>query len=233
MVTTRLLISVRSLPEALDALTGGAELIDIKEPNRGSLGRADTATLEAIAAGLAGRCPVSAALGELVDYPGDRIDVPLSYVKCGLSSCGEGPDWPRRLGIFIRTMRATQPQARPVAVAYADWQRAGAPLPQAVLAAGHRLGCGAFLIDTWQKDGLRLLDWICLADLSALRHEARDRAMEFAVAGSLREEDLPAILPLQPDWIAVRGAACDYGREGRINPEKVRKLAELVRGCPV
>ena len=36
-----LLVSVRSAEEAASALEGGAALIDIKEPVRGSLGRAD------------------------------------------------------------------------------------------------------------------------------------------------------------------------------------------------
>ena len=37
---TQLLVSVRSPAEALAALEGGAALIDVKEPARGSLGRA-------------------------------------------------------------------------------------------------------------------------------------------------------------------------------------------------
>ena len=40
---SRLLVSVRSAAEAEIALHGGADLIDVKEPTRGSLGRADGA----------------------------------------------------------------------------------------------------------------------------------------------------------------------------------------------
>ena len=45
---TRLLVSVRSVEEAEAALAGGADLIDVKEPTRGSLGRADDAVIAAI-----------------------------------------------------------------------------------------------------------------------------------------------------------------------------------------
>ena len=42
---TRLLVSVRNGQEAEAALAGGAHVIDVKEPARGSLGRADETTL--------------------------------------------------------------------------------------------------------------------------------------------------------------------------------------------
>ncbi|MFM7835691.1 MAG: (5-formylfuran-3-yl)methyl phosphate synthase, partial [Planctomycetaceae bacterium] len=38
-MTVRLLVSVRSADEAVVAATGGADIIDIKEPRHGSLGR--------------------------------------------------------------------------------------------------------------------------------------------------------------------------------------------------
>ena len=43
--TPGLLVSVRSAAEALSALAGGADVIDVKEPNRGSLGAADDETI--------------------------------------------------------------------------------------------------------------------------------------------------------------------------------------------
>ena len=42
-----LLVSVRSADEARTALAGGATVIDVKEPERGPLGRADPATWRA------------------------------------------------------------------------------------------------------------------------------------------------------------------------------------------
>ena len=45
---TRLLVSVRSAAEAEAALLGGADVIDVKEPDRGPLGRADDAVIAAV-----------------------------------------------------------------------------------------------------------------------------------------------------------------------------------------
>src|SRR5437870_6982957 len=86
--TPGLLVSVRSASEAEAALAGGAHLIDVKEPGRGPLGRADDATIAAVVQRVAGRRPVSVALGELHEqgrcYPGAG----LSYVKWGLHQLG-------------------------------------------------------------------------------------------------------------------------------------------------
>src|SRR5437016_5096196 len=83
---TQLLVSVRSAAEAEAALAGGAQVIDVKEPLRGALGRADDAAIAAVVEAVAGRCPVSAALGELRETC--WTDVPpacdrLSFVKWG------------------------------------------------------------------------------------------------------------------------------------------------------
>ena len=59
----RLLVSVRSLDEAVEAISGGCDILDVKEPGRGSLGMADLREIVAVAefAGSVGRAS-SAAL---------------------------------------------------------------------------------------------------------------------------------------------------------------------------
>src|SRR4051794_40361758 len=118
----KLLVSVRSAEEALAALEGGADLIDVKEPNRGPLGRADDEVIEAVIKAVDGRAPVSAAMGELKDAGACRIpDLPLAYLKWGLAGCN-GLPWRERL---LELRESTVAQVVPCA--YADFQRAEAP----------------------------------------------------------------------------------------------------------
>src|SRR4051794_20645147 len=92
-----LLVSVRDAAEAAAALRGGADVIDVKEPRRGPLGRADDATVAAVVAAVAGRRPVSAALGELADAGAAAPAVPgLAFVKWGLAGAA-AVDWGDRL----------------------------------------------------------------------------------------------------------------------------------------
>src|SRR5581483_9289165 len=151
-----LLVSVRSAAEAEAALAGGAALIDVKEPRRGSLGRADDGTIAAVVRAVGGRRPVSAALGELAERRAVPI-LPLAFAKWGLAGKREHADWP---GELRRAAGLLPPGCRPVAVAYADWRRAGAPAPTEVCAFAGAHHWGAFLIDTWRKDGTTLLDWL-------------------------------------------------------------------------
>src|SRR6516225_6775314 len=124
---TLLLVSVRSVFEAAEALAGGAALIDVKEPASGSLGRADAGTTTDILRFVAGRQPVSAALGELTE--GALPSTPgLTFVKWGLAGCARR-NWRRDLVEAGQRLSLTPGYGAPVATTYADWQRADSPSP--------------------------------------------------------------------------------------------------------
>lgn len=226
-----LLVSVRSVEEADAALAGGAALIDVKEPRHGSLGRADAAVLAAVVARIAGRCPVSAALGELTESPSPPAAGPLAFAKWGLSGCGGRPNWRQKLRTARDLLAGKDPSCRLVAVAYADWERAQAPPPQEVAAFAQEAGCGAFLLDTFHKDGLTLLDWLAPAEISDLAEGCRAAGVRVALAGSLGPQEMLALRGAAPDWFAVRGAVCRAGvREEVIDPQAVRCLVDFVEG---
>ena len=91
----RLLVSVRSAGEAVEALEGGADIIDIKEPGAGPLGEATTQARQAVIHSVAGAAPISAALGELRTRGRDwelEHQRGISLYKLGLSGTREG-DW--------------------------------------------------------------------------------------------------------------------------------------------
>ena len=60
----RLLISVADAAEARIALEGDADIIDVKDPARGTLGSADSAVLREVVEVVGAARPVSAALGD-------------------------------------------------------------------------------------------------------------------------------------------------------------------------
>jgi uncharacterized protein (UPF0264 family) len=93
---TGLLVSVRDAAEALEALEGGATLIDVKEPSRGALGRADDQVIRDVIEAVGGRVPVSAALGELAEAVPQTIPVGLTFAKWGLA-CAVSFDWETRM----------------------------------------------------------------------------------------------------------------------------------------
>ena len=217
---THLLVSVRSPEEAEAALAGGADLIDVKEPARGSLGRADDATIAAVVHAVTGRRMVSAALGELRDFV-PPCPAGLGFAKWGLSGLRGDPRWAEKLEAAAARLDAT----KPVAVAYADASLAQAPSLADVVAFACARSWPAFLIDTFVKDGRTLLDWIGIEELASLCRTCRDGGVAVALAGSLTLEHIDRLAGLQPDWIAVRSAACVGGRRDQaVCADRVRDL---------
>jgi uncharacterized protein (UPF0264 family) len=218
-----LLVSVRNAAEAEAALSGGATLIDVKEPRRGALGRAADATIAAVVRSVAGRSLVSAALGELMEGESLPGVAGLAFVKWGLA--GAQVDWRQRLAAQAAQLEGS----KAVAVAYADWERAAAPRPEAVATFAIEADCGAFLLDTWKKDGRTLLDWLPIERIAVLCHECRAEGVPVALAGSLNAAHIETLRPLAPTWFAVRGAVCVAGRETAVHSERVRRLARCLQ----
>ena len=228
----RLLVSVRNVDEARVALRAGVHLIDVKEPSRGSLGRAERSVVDEIVAAVGKAAPVSMALGELATdggLSGGVTAAGVSYVKLGLAGMADEPDWPERW------RRAVEPMGRVavVAVVYADWPAARAPRPERVLMEACRLGCRALLIDTFDKSAGSLLSHWPIDDLSAFVAEIRRRAMLAVLAGSLDGDAIDRVLSLAPDYIAVRGAACRGGRGGTVDYQRVCGLVRQVFSRPL
>jgi uncharacterized protein (UPF0264 family) len=151
----------------------------------------------------------------------------LTYVKYGLSGCRGSSDWTQRLKALQRRLKWLGLSCRPVAVAYADWQRANAPPPEDVCAFAVTHGCGAFLLDTWQKDGRTLLDWLAPETIQQLARCCYSAGVPVALAGSLSPAAMAVLRDAAPDWFAVRGAVCpEARREAAIDADAVRRLAE-------
>jgi len=226
---TRLLVSVRNVAEAEIAAEAGVDLIDLKEPRLGSLGAVTPETMADVLRCVNTRAPVSVALGELLELQVDqleRLPAGLAFAKVGLAGCVQRSDWPARWQEFVRAL----PQAtRPVAVAYADDDRAASPSADEVIAATASLGAAALLVDTWKKDRGGLLDHWSSNHLIRVVAAARDAGLFVVLGGSLDPKSIPEALKTSPDFIAVRGAICDGSRVGDVNFDKICGLIELIR----
>jgi (5-formylfuran-3-yl)methyl phosphate synthase len=212
---TKLLVSVRDAEEARAALIGGADIIDVKEPFRGPLGRADDAVIGEVIASVAGRVPVSAAMGELTDDP-PVSHAKLDFVKVGLANIDK--NWRERWSSWSQLNNRTQDQEqRAVLVAYSDVHNV-----EEFLQFANEVLPAVFLLDTACKDGRTLLDDISVQELASLRQRC---LVPFAVAGSLGPAEVEQLLPIQPDIIAVRGAVCHGGRQGTVDCNLVLQLS--------
>jgi len=226
----RLLVSVRNAEEARAALAGGAEIIDAKEPSLGALGPVDIEVLREIVEAVGGMRPVSAALGDTGDADAlahaarAAAEAGAMFVKVGFADVRElGPARERLACVMEGALLPTSPCAV-VAVAYADWDEVGGAAPSTVLAAAAAEGAMGVLVDTVRKDGAGLFRCLGRAALGSLVREARSRSLMVALAGRITVEDLAFAYESGAEIVGVRGAACEYGRAGRVREGRVREL---------
>lgn len=229
---TRLLVSVRSATEARDAVAGGADIIDVKEPQHGSLGRSDVQVWRDVVAAVGNHAPVSVALGEIQDLGSGIGDWDLggvAYAKIGLAGCQNDLAWRERLRQLWQSL---PPSIQPVAVIYADWRQAEAPSPESVLELAAECRVRHILVDTFVKSAGRLLDHWPLAELGRFAAQIQQQDQKLVLAGSLDAATIRQVLPLHPWAVAVRGAVCQGTREGDVAVELVRALGQFVAIAP-
>jgi uncharacterized protein (UPF0264 family) len=116
-----------------------------------------------------------------------------------------------------------------VAVAYADWERAKSVPPAELVRFAKRFRFKAFLLDTWNKDGKTLLDFLKPAEIGEMVESVQRVGMKAAVGGSLRPEQLKQLKGVTPDYYAVRASACAASkRDGVLDATRVKKWKEAI-----
>jgi uncharacterized protein (UPF0264 family) len=231
----RLLVSVANAAEARFALEGDADIIDVKDPSRGSLGMVDASVLREIADVVGAARPVSAALGDAADERAVESAARtaatnrLAYVKVGFAGVADTARVASLIAAAARGVRSVSVSSGVVAVAYADAARVDSASPERVIEAAERARAVGVLLDTARKDGgalFDLMDQVRVGRWVQLAHEA---ALTVALAGSLGAADLASARALGADVAGVRGAACEGGRTGHISLERVAALVRANR----
>lgn len=216
---TLFLASVRSAEEALLACAGGADLIDLKEPVAGALGRLPPAAITAILRAVAGRRPTSATIGDMPLEPRTVRDAVLAMAATGVDIV--------KLGLFAGDAPATlsalagpaRDGIRLVAVMFADRN------PDfAVLACCAEAGFFGAMLDTADKSAGPLTRHLPVDALARFVAEARRHRLLAGLAGSLTAADVPVLLPLAPDYLGFRSALAAGGRSGPLDPAAIANL---------
>jgi uncharacterized protein (UPF0264 family) len=230
----RLLISVVDAAEAADAAAAGAAIIDVKDPATGALGAAAPRVVEAVRAATPADLPVSVALGDGPFEAPAAARAALAVARCGAAfvKLGVRETPGDRAVATLRAVRAALPSRVALIVAgFADFGRAGAPPPLALPGLAGEGGAQGCLIDTAVKDGRGLFHWLDERTLAGFVAACRGAGLLSAVAGALTVADLPRLVPIGPDIVGVRGAACTGDRvRGRVSGERVRGLARALAG---
>ena len=222
----RLLVSVRSVHEALAAAEAGAHFIDLKEPASGALGGLPPRRIARIVQALRALHPgppISATIGDVPVASRDEIlrrvaavsSCGVDYVKVGIAP-GVGTDAATAL---LDSLASCGTAIVPVLIA--DDGIDG----RLVEAALRTRAFPGLMLDTVDKRGGSLLQRHPLATLAAFVERARSHGCLAGLAGALRAADVAASIALAPDFIGFRSAVCVGDRAGALDAELVRDLA--------
>ncbi len=232
-----LLISPINTEEALEAIEGGADIVDVKNPKEGSLG----ASFPWIIKGVREMTPedmlVSATLGDVPYKPGTvslaamgALVSGADYIKVGLYGTKNYDEALEVMENVVRTVRENSSDAVVVASGYADAHRVGAIDPMEIPKVAAEAGADLAMVDTAVKDGKTLFDFMDMDDLQKFVNEIHDYGLKSALAGSVKKDQLKPLYDINCDVVGVRGAACIGGdrNTGKIHRSAVGELKNMI-----
>jgi uncharacterized protein (UPF0264 family) len=232
----KLLVSVESLEEARIAVECGCAVLDIKNPNEGSLGANFPWVLQSIMKEFpALECETSATVGDLPHKPGTGAlaayavaSLGLDYVKGGLYASTTFEQAVEMMKAIQRAVKLANPNARAVAAGFADWRRFNGLSTTDLVRAATASQVDVVLIDTAIKDGSNLFDNMSLDELAEFVGLCREAGIICALAGSIKEKHLDDLARIGPDLTGVRGALCSDQSDRRsvIDPVRTRAFIE-------
>ena len=228
----RLLVSVRSVDEALLAADGGADFIDLKEPSAGALGGLPLKTIRAIVAALRAQgrgLPVSATIGDLGLHDPAAV---LAHVA-EVGACGVD---------YVKVGIPREPGAAEVLAALARVPHAVVPvfiadrgLDPALIERACDLRFPGVMADTADKRAGSLFDAVTLSDLCGFVAQVRAAGALVGLAGALRLHHVPALQKLAPDFAGFRTAVCGADRSAALEPALLAALVTAMHehGQPI
>ncbi len=221
---TKMLASVADLVETEIAVSGGADIVDLKDPKAGALGAATTDMIRKAVQAVAGRRATSAVCGDLPMEP-DTIrakaeevaETGVDYVKIGFFPSADATACAEALAPLAA-------RAKLIAVLFADKK------PDFdLLDVFAKQGFHGVMVDTADKTDGRLLDHLPPERIPAFVSRARTLGLQVGLSGSLEAPDIPRLLPFAPDFLGFRGALCGQSqRTAAIDAESVKHIRSLI-----
>lgn len=234
----KVLVSAVSLEEARAAHAGGADILDVKNVDEGSLGANYPWVIRDIVQGIGeGNAMFAASIGDLDHRPGNAALAAAGaaasgarYVKAGLHGVHTVAEATEVMVAVRRACRDAGAGITVVAAGYADHARFGGLDPMTILAVAVAARCDVVMLDTAIKDGRTLFDALGDAELCAFVDGAHGAGLAVALAGSIRIEHVERLMAIGADIVGVRSGVCTADdRRAGIDAARVRRFTERCR----
>ncbi|MDI9645665.1 MAG: (5-formylfuran-3-yl)methyl phosphate synthase [Archaeoglobales archaeon] len=233
----KLLVSPMNLAEAFEAIEGGADIIDVKNPVEGSLGANFPWVIREVASFSKkhGR-ETSATIGDMPYKPGTASLAALGaaiagadYIKVGLFGVKDAKEAGEMVKNVVKSVKDYDSSKKVVIAGYADFYRISAisPLELPRVAANYEVD--VVMVDTAIKDGTSLFDHMKYGEIVEFVDLIRGNGMKCALAGNINWNNIEFVKKIKPDIVGVRSIVCENGRSSMIKRELVSKLVSYLK----
>ena len=210
-----LMVSVQNLPEALEALEGGADIVDVKNLQEALVGSAEPGVIKEIREAVPAERHASVTLGVVPNQVGT---VAMAVYTAGaLKATSVKVGFMRsNYGAAVAALRAARKalngfDTKLIGSLFADNSLYDGLEPRRMVELARDGECDGWLIDTLAKDGRNLFDFIAEAELRDMVFEGKELGMSTALSGHLKIDNLDELARINPDIVGVRGAVCARG----------------------
>ena len=228
-----LMVSVQNLEEALQALKGGADIVDVKNLQEARVGSAHPHIVRDVRNAIPMDKHASVTLGVVPNQIGtvamavyaagvlDATSVKVGFMDTEYAVAEETLNSCREVLDGFNT--------KLIGCIFADNDLYGGLEPHLMNKLAKATKCDGWLLDTLTKDGRNLFDFIREEELKEMVMEGKEAGMSTALSGHLALKDLDELARINPDIVGVRGAACtNSDREARVDWEAVAEFKRQV-----
>ncbi len=220
---TQVLASINSVHEAHLLLSTAVHIIDLKQPAEGALGALSLPVIDEIVTVINQQKPISATIGDLPMQPEPVFNAVQTLAKTGVDYIKIGFFPSDNWQAVIHKLKSIATNKPLIAVLFAD-SNPDLSVMQDLKTAGF----AGIMLDTMDKSQGSLTQVMDFDTIQQFVSDARQIGLICGLAGSLKCEDIPLLLPLKADYLGFRGALCQqHLRTAELNVNAVAS----VLGC--
>ncbi|MCH8826033.1 MAG: (5-formylfuran-3-yl)methyl phosphate synthase [Chloroflexi bacterium] len=224
-----LMVSVQNKEEALQALKGGADIVDVKNLQEAMVGSAHPHVVRDVRNAIPMDRHASVTLGVVPNQIGT---VAMAVYTAGVlrATSVKVGFMKTEYAAAVETLSACREvldgfDTKLIGCIFADNTLYGGLEPHYMNKLAKETRCDGWLLDTLTKDGRNLFDFVREDELKEMVLEGKEAGMSTALSGHLNIKDLDELARINPDIVGVRGAACTKGdRDSRVDWEAVAEF---------
>ena len=220
---SKILASIKDLSEAKILINTDIDIIDLKDPSKGALGRLNKNDIEEIVDFINKKKLTSSTVGdlpnneELISKNVDEISsTNVDFIKIGVYDKN-----------YVNTLCKIKSRKKLIAVFFGD---IFLPAKNDIMCLKNS-GFSGVMVDTSNKKSGNLFNHVSCSEINNFLTTSKNMNLLTGVAGSINETHINDIIKLNPNYMGFRGALCENSssRSSNISANNVNNIIGLVR----